>query len=257
MPKRIVSLVPSWTHTLCELGLQEQVVGCTNFCVKPASLHKTATLIGGTKDPDVDAILALNPSHVIVNEEENKTEHIKALAAKVPVARTFARKIGDVSGELVDLGVFLGEEKPFNQLAALISEAITGLGSHPERSLKTFLYFIWREPYMIAGEDSYISSLLGLLGWKNAYQGDGRYPEVSIDEISRFNSDVILLSTEPYPFRQRDGDRLRKELDNTELPPIYKFDGQLGSWYGALTLEAIREIKKWLDQDPTTLMKPL
>lgn len=236
MPRRIVSLVPSLTETLADWGLRDEIVGCTQFCVEPPQLHRTASLVGGTKDFSVEAIRKLQPTHIIANREENPKEPIEVLQADYPLLVTFPRSPLEVPAMLRELHRFLGDVEGAEASAEKIETALAqrkDLGGG-----KCFAYFIWREPYMIAGPDTYISRFLELFGWRNAYQGEERYPALTLEALRELKADRLFFSSEPYPFRRRDATRLRGEW--AEVPPIYKIDGQLMSWYGTRTLKALQ-----------------
>jgi len=238
---RIVSLVPSLSHTVCELGLKDQLVGCTNFCVLPAGLHRSATLIGGTKDPDLAKIASLKPTHIIVNEEENKPKHIAACEEICPVLQTFPRGPADTPALFSSLAAFLGSaaaDKTAEECRLLLDHI--GKTNIRLSGGKSFLYFIWRSPYMLVGRDTYISRMLELAGLENAYQGPERYPSVTTEECQEMNADLLLLSSEPFPFRKRHAKELRQAWQMA--PPIYKVDGQLWSWYGSLTVKALHAL---------------
>lgn len=245
MQRRIVSLVPSLSETIYERGLGAELVGCTQFCVFPPRLHRTAQIVGGTKDFSIEAIDALRPTHIVANQEENPRVPIEELAKRYSVLCTFPRQAEDVPPMLRDLGHFLASSPPFEDLASRIEETLLSFAARA--SGKSFAYFIWREPYMLVGPDTYISRLLELAGWKNAYQGEERYPALSLEEIHALHPDALLLSSEPYPFRMRDARRLREAWP--ESPAMYKVDGRLLSWYGSSTLEALR----YLGEEPRQL----
>lgn len=237
---RIVSLVPSLTHMVCDFGLREMLVGCTSFCIKPAGLHRSAKNIGGTKNPDIDAILELKPTHILVNEEENKPEHIAALQGVVPTLATFPRHPREVPAMLREAGRFLGVPAVAERFAIQLEQALYRPSTTEKRRC---LYFIWRDPYMLAGLDTYISHMLELAGYTNVAPSSERYPTITLDEAAMLNPDVLLLSSEPYPFRQRDVDRIFAEWPG-QLPQILKIDGQLMSWYGTLSIEAVEGIDR-------------
>ncbi len=247
--RRIVSLVPSLTETVVAIGLGDELVGITKFCVEPPGLHRTAALVGGTKDPELEAIFALKPTHVLVNEEENKPEHIAALGRRAPTLNTFPKAPADVPPMLRKIAAFLGAGSAAEELSrAIEGELETSSGTQVGR---TALYYIWREPYMVVAEDTYISAMLKALGYENAMKDPAtRYPELTVAKAQALRPDVILLSTEPYPFRKRDVERLVGEWSaaGEKAPPILKADGRLFSWYGSATLAALRE--------PETLIQP-
>ncbi|RZA13014.1 MAG: hypothetical protein EOP10_30450 [Proteobacteria bacterium] len=234
LPRRIISLVPSLSETVVRQGLRSELVGCTQFCVEPADLHRTAKVVGGTKDFDLDLIRSLAPTHILANQEENPKELVEILQKEFPLLLTFPKGPYEVPSMLYDMENFLRTSQIFSPLAQELENAFQSLQTL--RTPKRFLYFIWREPYMLAGRDTYISRLLEVFGWRNAYEGSERYPEITVGEMKQLSIDTIFLSTEPYPFRKRDAARLRGEWP--ECPEIVKIDGRLMSWYGSASLEA-------------------
>lgn len=242
--RRIISLVPSLSETVCDLGLRDELVGCTNFCVQPKDLHRTTTRIGGTKDPNLDLIRSLRPTHILANQEENPRDPVLDLARDIPTLVTFPKGPEDVPGMLRDLGRFL----QFETEAA--AAAIEGLLQAPRRHApQRFLYLIWQNPYMIAGPDTYISRTLTSIGWVNAYEGGERYPALDQAAMEACRADIILLSSEPYPFRRRDADRLKAEWPMA--PRLARIDGQMLSWFGTRTREALEQ----LGQDEAVWLK--
>lgn len=251
MERRIVSLCPSLTQTICDLGLKTAVVGCTKFCVHPPDIHRMATLVGGTKDPDLDAIAALNPTAVLVNEEENKPEHIEALAQRWRVLRTFPRAPADVPAMLRAMGEFLDWRESHENAAREVEAAIAAIDGDRWSPFR-FLYFIWQRPHMIAGRDTYISRLLESVGGTNAYEGTERYPAVELADFTAKGVDAVLLSSEPYPFRKRDARALREVWPTA--PAIFKIDGQLMSWHGTYTVAALRGLMAWRHKKETAMI---
>lgn len=254
---RIVSLVPSITKTLCDLGLKKQIVGITNFCVDPPDLYRTAVRVGGTKDPDIACISKLSPTHIILNHEENRSADISALSAQFSTIVTFPKKPRDVPQMLCQLGEYLGVQNVAQDLARDVLIKIDRVGDVDAwRKLlgKRFLYMIWRDPWMAVGKDTYISNFLELIGLENAWDSSDRYPVVDLAVVPSFDLDMILLSSEPWAFRKRDADYLR-ELMGPGCPKLYWIDGKAFSWYGSTTAEALTAI----GQGPVNsgLMRPL
>ena len=247
---RIISIVPSLTHLVCELGLRERLVGCTKFCIEPPGLQRDVGLIGGTKDPDMAAIAALAPTHILTNEEENKPEHIAHCETLALTFRSFPKSPHEVPRMIRDLGGLLKCSERASDMAADI-EAELGKGS--VQGQRSFLYFIWREPYMVASHDTYISHMLGTIGFTNVCTTPNRYPALTINEARALKPDLLLLSTEPYPFRKRDAERLLAEWP--EAPEILRIDGQLMSWFGAMTRDGLRELRSWSSGTATPLIR--
>jgi iron complex transport system substrate-binding protein len=248
-PRRIVSLVPSLTETVVQLGLRSELVGCTSFCVEPPTLHRELTVIGGTKDSDVERILALSPTHILANQEENTRELVLQLMERVPTLVTFPRSPVDVPAMLRSMGTFLECSEAADAMATDIEMALQELARTPQASGasdaasvgRRFLYLIWRAPYMVAGADTYISRLLECAGWRNAFDGEVRYPALSISEIKALAPDQIFLASEPFAFRNRHIEMMRAE--DITLPRISKIDGRIMSWFGWKTLEALHYVR--------------
>ena len=255
---RIVSIVPSLTHLVCELGLRKALVGCTSYCVEPKGLHHEMTLVGGTKDPDIKAIGALKPTHILTNDEENRPEDIAALANQALIIRSFPRGPEDVPAMVRAVGAALGVSDKAEALAAASDRAIIEIAGGRDiarQGPRRFLYFIWNKPLMVAGRDTYIGRLLELAGLMNAAPEGGRYPELTLAEVQGLGAELLFLASEPYPFRNRDAARLKSEWP--EIPPMFKIDGRLMSWHGPMTLTAITELKKWIEGAPTHLITPI
>lgn len=237
--RRIVSLVPSLSETVCDLGLRDQLVGCTNFCVEPKDLHRTAARVGGTKDPNLDLIRSLRPTHILANQEENPRDPVLELAREIPTLVTFPQGPEDVPELLREMGRFLSCETE----AARWASAIEGLLKAPhQHQPRRFLYMIWQNPYMAAGRDTYISRTLTSIGWVNGYEGSDRYPVLDLNAMEACRADIILLSSEPYPFRRRDAERLKAQWPLA--PRLVRVDGQMLSWFGTRTREALEQLGK-------------
>lgn len=247
---------------LCDVGLRSELVGCTKFCVSPAGLQHTARLIGGTKDPDIAAIKALKPTHILVNTEENKPEHIELCQKIAPTDVSFPKKPQDVPAMMRGIGDFLAATDAFATVVKTIEHELlltSSLGPQGRWGSvgRRYLYLIWREPYMLAGQDTYISALLDLLGWQNVAPPIDRYPTVTIEDMARLRPDVLLCSSEPYPFRKRDVQRLTTAWpQGAAMPECLKTDGQLCSWYGTMTIEALQALQAVATGKPQNLMQP-
>lgn len=216
---RIVSLVPSMTETLLEWGIVP--VACTRFCEQPDLHH-----VGGTKDPDVAAIVDLSPDLVIVDAEENRREdHDALVAARQQVWALHVRSLHDVGGQLEVLADRVGVDWTMPELA---SEVPTRLGAFVP---------IWKRPWMALGAPTYGTSLLGHIGVSNVYGSDAVvYPETTLEEAARRRPDMVLAPSEPYPFRERHRDEL-----NTVAPTVF-VDGKDLLWWGTRTPAALRRL---------------
>lgn len=238
---RIVSLVPSITELVCDLGLTPQLVGRTGFCIHPKRELKPVPKVGGTKDVDLDHVRRLNPTHVILNLDENRRETADALAAFVPhliVTHPLGprdnpplyRLIGSIFGrddEAEDLC------RRFNEAFSQTSHAMEGL-----RRLRT-LYLIWRHPWMTVAADTYIARSLALAGLDVVrVPEERRYPEIALEPPLLDQTDVVLLSTEPFRFRERDVAELRA-LPAMAGKAVALVDGEMTSWYGSRAIAAM------------------
>jgi ABC-type Fe3+-hydroxamate transport system substrate-binding protein len=248
---KIVSLVPSLTKTICDLGLKDKIVGITNFCVDPKDLHRLAKRVGGTKDPDLKIIKEITPSHVIVNTEENRSADIDYLRNNFSTLVTFPKSPKDVPELLISMGDFLGVSTVAHTIAGRVASELSKFPDASQFSKRfgtRFVYMIWRDPWMAAGHDTYISKFLELLGFSNVVQGEERYPVVDLKSLSRDHIDVIFLSSEPWPFRRRDADALRGELEEN-CPQLSWIDGKALSWYGTTTLDALITARKPIEKN--------
>ncbi len=230
-PKRIISLVPSLTELLFDLQLEKEVIGITKFCVHPDSWFRTKTRVGGTKNLNLDVIRSLSPDLIIANKEENNKDQIDILVKEFPVwisdittvpsALLAIKRIGDLTGRSpVALSLTSEIERRFSTLHFNFNEA-------------TCLYLIWKNPYMTAGTDTFIHSILSAFGLKNEIQ-ETRYPELSESVIQKLTPNFIFLSSEPYPFKCQHVEELQRIYPESR---IFLVDGEMFSWYGSRMLK--------------------
>ena len=237
IPKRIVSLVPSQTELLHYLELEEETVGITKFCVYPDKWFRTKTRIGGTKAISINSINDLKPDLIIANKEENVKEQIESLAKDYPVWVTDINNLEDALTMIKDIGELTFKQK---EVDLLIKEINTGFDNLTPKlqtknnKLKT-AYLIWRNPYMTIGSDTFINDMLLKCGFENVFAHKSRYPEVTIEELHISNCQLLLLSSEPYPFKQKHIDELSIRLPGCK---IILADGEMFSWYGSRLLLA-------------------
>lgn len=234
--KRIVSLVPSQTELLSDFGLDAQVVGITKFCVHPVQWFKTKKRIGGTKNPKIERILELKPDLVIANKEENRREDILELSRYVPVWVSDVTDFESALDMIKQVGLLTGRE---NEADHLIHRAKVAVAACPAENLKKAVYLIWKNPYISIGGDTFISKMLPYFGYENSLQHKARYPEVSISEISDLQPEIILLSSEPFPFNEKHKEELRNELPGIPLKIV---DGEKHSWYGSRMVRTLEEL---------------
>ena len=243
---RIVSLVPSITELLFDLGAGDRVVGRTPFCIHPREGVAGVPRVGGTKTPRLDRIRALEPTHVIVNVDENRREDADALAAFVPnvvVTHPLGPRDNPALYRLVG-GIFAGGEatdrlcRAFERAVSALESAARGL---PQRRV---LYLIWRDPWMTVSRDTYVSRTLALVNFTTTGGGDGgghggrRYPETALTPELLAGVDLVLLSSEPFPFKERHAAEVRA-LAGTRCPAVRLFDGEMASWYGSRAIRAM------------------
>ena len=226
-PERIISLVPSQTELLADLGLERQVVGITKFCIHPSGWLRTKTIIGGTKNFQFDVIDDLKPDLIIGNKEENYLEGITRLKQKYPVWLSDIVTLHDAYSMISSLGE-LTNTKP---KARLIREQIAErFHSVNKKSANSVLYLIWRNPWMAAGSETFINSMLTMLNLKNALENVTRYPRLSMEQLADLRPDYIFLSSEPYPFREKHVDELKEISPSSQVILV---DGEMFSWYGS------------------------
>jgi ABC-type Fe3+-hydroxamate transport system substrate-binding protein len=235
-PARLVSLVPSMTETVFALGAGDRLVGVTRFCVRPAHARERAAVVGGTKNPNVERIVSLRPDLVLANQEENRRQDVEALRSRVPVHLAFPTTVSEARADILALGAILGEEEPAARIASAIERARNAL--QVDRPLPfRYLYFIWRRPFMVAGPGTFIEGFLAEAGGINVAPGDrGRYPELVMTEIEATEADVLLLSSEPYPFGE--GQRLELAASFPRCR-VLLVDGELLSWHGVRMIEGL------------------
>ena len=238
-PRRIVSLVPSTTYSVCALGKQETIVGITNFCHRPSSLFAQAPKIGGTKTVSIQDVYALSPDIVLANKEENTKEDIEALRARgITVFVAFPQTLEQALSDLVDLGKILDAEPKANALVDQIQTMRTKYEPFQ------YVYLIWKNPAMSISSNTFISSMLKEIGGTTPYTTQDRYP--TIEHIPP-DIDALLLSSEPFPFKEKH----KKELSERFRFPenkIHLIDGAHCSWHGANMLHALPYLHAWRER---------
>ncbi len=230
-PSRIISLVPSQTELLHDLGLDSEVVGLTKFCVHPDHWRKTKSVVGGTKKFRFDTIDGLKPDLIIANKEENYEEGIRELAGKYPVWISDIYDLNDARDMITSISSIVGREKKGREILDKIQEDF----SVKVEPIGTALYFIWNEPYMAAGTDTFINDMMYRAGFFNVLPKGSRYPELTSEEITKLDPDYIFLSSEPYPFKEKHLQELQNICPNSKVMLV---DGEIFSWYGSRLLKA-------------------
>ena len=241
-PKRIISVVPSQTELLSDMGLQAETVGITKFCVHPNRWFKTKTRVGGTKTINLKTIEELQPDLIIANKEENVKEQIEQLALKYPVWLTDVNNLEEALQMIGDIGVLTGKQEQAFSMIDQIKKAFAALPKM-EKPVKT-AYLIWQKPYMTIGGDTFINDMLTHCGFENVFADKDRYPEISINNLLIANCQLLLLSSEPYPFKQKHLDELKTHLPQTKILLV---DGEFFSWYGSRLLKAPEYFNKLIN----------
>ena len=225
---RVVSLCPSLTETLVELGVTP--VGVTRYCQRPREALRKVPRIGGTKNPDLDRIRILEPDLVVANAEENRPEDLAALRGEVPVHVSMPRTVAEVPAMVRDLGRAVGKPREAERLAGEIQAAIPD----PPSATFKFVYFIWKAPWMTISGDTYVSDLFRYGGGVNAFaEAAARYPEVTPAAVAAARPDVLFFPSEPFPFSE--GHRPEIEAAFGRGTPIEFVDGDDCCWHGART----------------------
>ena len=251
-PERIISLVPSQTELLFDLGLEKEVIGITKFCVHPGHWFHSKTRIGGTKDIRMDIIHQLHPDLIIANKEENNKKQIDELSKHYRVwisdiktlndALQMIESIGEITGKSNNARTLINQIK--EEFAILPQPQTTNYKLQIENYLQT-AYFIWRNPYMTAGGDCFINDMMKYCGFKNIFDDLTRYPEITIEQLQNANCQLLLLSSEPYPFKEHHAEELRTQLKSTKIILV---DGEMFSWYGSRLAKAPAYFTRLLQQ---------
>ncbi len=229
IPQRIISLVPSQTELLFDLGLEEQVIGITKFCVHPNHWFRTKQRVGGTKTLNIELINKLGPDLIIANKEENVQEQIEELATHFPVWISDVHNLQGALEMMEEVGKITGKSSEATELIQNIRESFFNLQSKSDQKVLT-AYLIWKDPLMAAGGDTFINDMMLNAGFSNVFAGKDRYPEVTIEEIKNSRCELLLLSTEPFLFKQRHVNELQEKLPGVKVIIV---DGQIFSWYGS------------------------
>jgi ABC-type Fe3+-hydroxamate transport system substrate-binding protein len=244
-PQKIISLVPSQTELLFDLGLDEKVIGITKFCIHPKEKFKQTIKIGGTKTLDIEKIRALKPDLIIANKEENQQDQIEALAQEFPVWISDINTLTDALEMIVQVGELTDTEAKAKEIAATIRTNFEALNSL-SKPLKV-AYFIWKDPYMLAAKQTFIDDMLKYCGFENVLT-ETRYPEITLETLQQLQPQVILLSTEPYPFKQKNIEELQTYFPHAFITLV---DGEMFSWYGSrlmLSAQYFEGLLKLLDK---------
>lgn len=240
-PPRIVCLVPSITELLCDLGLAPFLVGRTGFCIHPRELLQPIPKIGGTKDVNVEKIRKLAPTHLVVNIDENEKPTVEKLAEFVPhVIVTHPLAPRDCLDLYRLLGGIFGVERAAEALCTAFEHELAQLRALPPAAPRKMLYCIWKDPWMTISSETYIARMMAEIGWE-CWEAPGNTKRYPVFEWAQALEDIdgVLLSTEPYRFRQQHVDALTRELGK----PVRLVDGEMMSWYGSRAIAGLRYLR--------------
>jgi ABC-type Fe3+-hydroxamate transport system substrate-binding protein len=224
---------------LYDLGLSEEVVGITKFCVHPNKWFRTKQRVGGTKTADIAKIKLLQPTLILANKEENVKDQIEELQKDFLVWTSDVNTVEDALKMIVNIGVLVNKADEARRLSEEIRTSFRKL-TKLTKNIKT-AYLIWRDPYMAAGGDTFISSMLNFFGFDNVLSNISRYPELTIQDLKDKGCELVLLSSEPYPFKQTHVEEIQKQMPETR---VLLADGEIFSWYGSRMLHAPSYISK-------------
>lgn len=238
---RIVSLVPSITELLCELGLAPNLAGRTGFCIHPAGVVAAIPKVGGTKDVNIEKIRALAPTHLVVNIDENAKPTVEKLAEFVPnIVVTHPQQPRDNLALARLMGGIFGAEQAAATWCDAFEHEYAALRTLPRGPARKVLYCIWQDPWMSVSADTYIANMLAQLGWSVPDLGAERYPRFEWSPALVAGIDAVLLSTEPYRFTEAHADALERQLGK----PVLVVDGEMMSWYGSRALAGLRYLRE-------------
>ena len=232
---RIVSLVPSQTELLHDLGLEEEVIGITKFCVHPTKWYRNKTRVGGTKNVKIPSIQLLKPDLIIANKEENVKEQVEELAKNYDVFVTDVNNLTDAINMIKDIGLLVGKTKEALQMANKIEIKFQKLQNLTpvKRKIKA-AYLIWKDPFMAVGGNTFINDMMQYCGLENIFLSRDRYPKTTLEEL-RIDCELILLSSEPYPFKEKHLKEMELQIPGVKIILV---DGEMFSWYGSRLLKA-------------------
>ncbi len=232
-PVKIISLVPSQTELLFELGLDKEVAAITKFCIHPESWHQSKTKIGGTKNLKLDKINAIQPDLIIANKEENEESQIRKLIEDFPVWISDIKNLDDALGMVREVSKIVGKE---NKGIEIINEIKSGfMLLAQKRNNINCAYLIWNKPMMTVGGDTFISNMLEYAGYTNVFNEKSRYPEITAEDLEKKAPDVLFLSSEPFPYFNKLIDQYKSDFPKINVQLV---DGELFSWYGSRLLKS-------------------
>lgn len=237
-PKRIISVVPSQTELLFELGLSVEIIGVTKFCVHPAPQLKMKTKVGGTKKLNIELIRSLKPDLIIGNKEENTKEDIELLSREFPVWISDVHHLEDAMKTITQIAELVDRQPEAAYLNHLINAGFTDLQTLALQLGidKKVAYVIWKDPYMVAGNDTFIHDILTKIGLRNVIR-ESRYPKIELEKLIILKPDLIFLSSEPFPFKEQHIEELQLALPAAKIMLV---NGEIFSWHGSRLVKAVQ-----------------
>lgn len=237
-PKRIISLVPSQTELLFDLGLDKELIGLTKFCIHPIGKFAERIKVGGTKKLNMEVIRNLEPDLIIGNKEENEQIQMEVLMKEFPVWMSDICTLEDAMTTIGQIGELVDKEPEAAYLNYLINAGFNDLQSLALQHgiNKSVAYLIWKAPYMLAGRNTFIHDILTLNGLQNVIR-QNRYPEVNLEELAALKPDLIFLSSEPYPFKEKHLNEISRAIPGARVMLV---DGEMFSWYGSRLVKAVQ-----------------
>ncbi|MCL7753781.1 helical backbone metal receptor [Polaribacter sp. Z022] len=241
-PIRIICLVPSLTELLVDLGLEDCIIGITKFCIHPEHLKQTKTVVGGTKNINIDKIKNLKPDIILCNKEENSKDIVEICEKIAPTHVSDIYTIDDNLDLIKQYGLLFSKENKATEIIEEIHSKLEDFRRFTKTlKVKKVTYFIWKNPWMAVGNNTFINHLLQLNKFENIYQNKERYPEVQLNEIdANRNLDFVFLSSEPYPFK---GEHIFEVEKITKKAKVILVDGEMFSWYGSRLKLAFKYFK--------------
>ena len=229
-PIRIISIVPSQSELLWYLGIRKELIGITKFCIYPIQMFNNKVRVGGTKKLNINKIRELQPDLIIGNKEENDQQQIELLKKEFNVWMSDIYSFNDVFKMITSLGVIFEKERQAKTLVSKIKSDLIMIKNIFNQN--RIIYFIWNKPYMCAGQNTFINHVLQHIGFKNLIS-ISRYPQIDEFELIKLQPDFCLLSSEPFPFKEKHINNLKNIVPNSKIMMV---DGEIFSWYGSRLL---------------------
>ncbi|MDZ7806106.1 MAG: helical backbone metal receptor [Gracilimonas sp.] len=236
---KIISLVPSLTELLIELDLKKQLIGRTRFCIHPENIVQDIEIIGGTKNPNIDKITELKPDLIIANKEENREEDILALQSHAEIMVTEISTVEDALVEINRIGRRTRRSESAQKITSQISAV---LNERPKSKRLNTAYLIWKDPWKTVGNDTYIHDVMGKYGLINIFKDHTRYPNTDLQELSELSPELILLSSEPYPFKEKHIKEIKEHFPDSKIELV---NGEWFSWYGSRMAPSFKALNEW------------